>query len=160
LAKFVLILRENSVTAMISANIPQKAIQAGTFTKEQIEQVLASASVKDRPAQSAELFRFRYLGPFKEAFGLAGASKAYSPSGISPSPGQNRMATEPMLIVSPSIDGRPLTDPKATAEQSFRAFGGMKEAKIERGKAVEIGGLKGYQVIGEAAEAGTGGKLV
>jgi hypothetical protein len=159
IAKFVLILREGGVTAMISANIPQKAIEAGTFTREQVERILAGAAVKDKPAESAELFRFRYLGPLKQAFYLAGPSKTYNLSGASPSPDQNRLVMEPMLFVEPSLDGRQLLDPKAMAERYLRAFSGPRESIIKSEKSVEIGGLKGYQIIGEAAEAATGGKV-
>src|SRR5262249_55534203 len=54
-AKFVLIFRDRDVTAMIIANIPQAAIDAGTYSRETIEKALATATVRDTPAPAAEL---------------------------------------------------------------------------------------------------------
>ena len=67
-AKYVLILRENGVTAMITANIPEAVLNTATVTKAQVEETLAKAVVKDETSIGAELFRLGYLGPFKEAF--------------------------------------------------------------------------------------------
>jgi hypothetical protein len=157
-AKFVLIFKEHDVTAMIVANVPQPAIDAGTYSREAVEKILATAMVRDTPAPAAELFRFRYLGPFKEAFNLAGTTKGYSISGTQPRPGENRLVKEPMLLVSPSIDNRTV-DPQVVARRTFMRLGGMKEGQMDGEKGVTIGGLKGYQIIGEAADAGTGARI-
>lgn len=158
-AKFVLILRENNVTAMITANIPQKAIEAGVFERAAVETILANAVVMDTPAKGVELFRLGYLGPFKESFGLMGTSKAYSPSGALPKPGENRILIEPTLIISPSMDSRQVIDPQQAAQQSFKAFGGLKDKTISSEKAVTIGGLEGYQIVGEAADERSGSRI-
>jgi hypothetical protein len=157
--KFVLILRENGVTAMVTANIPEAALTDATFTKAQIETTLANVAVKDETSKGAELFRLGYLGPFKEAFGLMGTSKGYSTSGQPPAQGDNRLAKEPTLIVAPSTDIRLTVDPKTAAQRSFQTFGGMKESKIEGEKPVTIAGLKGHQIVGEAVEASSGSKI-
>ncbi|NJM36334.1 MAG: hypothetical protein HC850_18420 [Rhodomicrobium sp.] len=158
-AKFVLIVLENGVTAMISANVPQQAIDEGRFTKAQIEDILTKAAVKDQPGETAELFRFGYLGPFRESFGLMGTSKAYSPSGTMPQPGENRLIMEPMLIVSPSINTNVVIDPKQIATRSFKTFGAFKEQTVKSEQAVEIGGLKGYQIVGEGLDQQSGDKI-
>lgn len=158
-AKFVLILRENGVTAMVTANIPDAALTDATFTKARIEETLAKAVVKDEMSKGAELFRLGYLGPFKEAFGLMGTSKGYSTSGQPPAPGENRVVKEPTLIVAPSTDNRLTVDPKTAAQRSFQSFGGMREGKIESEKPVTIAGLKGHQIVGEAVDANSGGKI-
>ncbi len=152
-AKFILIFREGETTAMVTANVPRAAIDAGTLTTAQVENTLATAAVKATPADAVELFRFSYLGPFKESFGLMGTSKAYSISGSPPKPGENRMIKEPTLIVSPSLDSRPIIDPKAAAERAFKALGGLKDKKVDSEQAVTIADLKGYQIIGEASDA-------
>ena len=157
--KFVLILRENGVTAMITANIPEAALSAATFTKAQVEETLAKAVVKDETSKGAELFRLSYLGPFKEAFGLMGTSKGYSTSGTPPAPGDNRVVKEPTMIVAPSTDNRLVVDPKVAAQRSFQSFGGLKEAKIESEKAVTVAGLKGYQIVGSAVEPSSDSKI-
>ena len=157
--KFVLILREKDVTAMVTANIPQAALTDASFTKAQIETTLANVAVKDATSKGPELFRLGYLGPFKEAFALMGTSKGYSTSGLPPAAGDNRIAREPTLIVAPSTDTRPLVDPKTAAQRSFQTFGGLREGKIDSEKSVTIAGLKGHQIVGEAVEASSGGKI-
>jgi hypothetical protein len=157
-AKFVLIFKEHDVTAMIVANIPQPAIDAGTYSREAVEKILATATVRDTPAAAAELFRFRYLGPFKEAFSLAGTTKGYSISGTQPRPGENRLVKEPMLLVSPSIDNRTI-DPQIVARRTFMRLGGMREGQMDGEKEVSIGGLSGYQIVGEAADAASGARI-
>jgi hypothetical protein len=157
-AKFVLIFKDRDVTAMIIANIPQTAIDAGTYSRDAIETILATATVRDTPAAAADLFRFRNLGPFKQAFTIGGMSKAYNIPGAQPRPGENRLVIEPMLIVSPSIDTRTV-DPRAAARATFMRLGGMKEGQMDGEQDVTIGGLTGYQVTGEAADATTGARI-
>ncbi len=157
-AKFILIFREAGLTATISVNVPQAAIDDGTYTRAQIESILATAKVEDRPAKSAELFRFGYLGPFQEAYSLGGMSKAYSTSGKVPAAGENRMFEEPTLFVSPSL-GTQIVDPRTAAQRSFRSLGGLREKTIESEKTVKIGGLEGYQIIGETADKETGTEI-
>lgn len=159
-SKYVLILRENGVTAMITANIPEAAALADTaFSKPQIEAALANAVVTDVMSKAPDLFRLGYLGPFKESFGLMGSSKGYSISGQPPAQGDNRIAREATLIVAPSTDVRLVVDPKAAAQRSFQTFGGLREGKIESEKSVTIAGLKGHQIIGQAVDAGTSSKI-
>jgi hypothetical protein len=159
-SKYVLILRENGVTAMITANIPETAALAdAAFSKAQIEATLANATVKDAMSKGPDLFRLGYLGPFKEAFGLMGASKGYSISGLPPAQGDNRIAREATLIVAPSTDARLVVDPKTAAQRSFQTFGGLRDGKIESEKDVTIAGLKGHQIVGEAVDAASSSKI-
>lgn len=157
-AKFVLIFREADLTVMISTNIPQVAFDAGAYTREQIETILATAKVEDSAAKAAELFRFNYLGPFQESYGLMGTTKAYNTSGSKPAQGQNLLIKEPTILVSPSIDDREI-DTKLGAQRSFQALGGMKDKKITSEKDTSIAGLKGYQIIGETTDEASDTKI-
>ena len=157
--KFVLILRENGVTAMINATVPEAALQGGTVSRAQIEEILTKAAVKNEPARGTDLFRFVYLGPFKEVANWLGSSKLYSLSGAAPAAGENRMVKEPMLIVSPPADERPVIDLKAAAEKRFANLGRLKNETIGSEKPVTIGGLKGYQIVGEAADVPSDSKI-
>jgi hypothetical protein len=158
-AKFILIFKENRATVMLTANVPQKAIDDGSFTTAQIEQTLAGAKVMDQVVEQSTLFKLNYLGPFKDSFGLAGTSKAYTPSGKTPSAGENRAIVEPILIVTPSTDNRPIPDVKAAAQRSFNTFGGLTEKTVRSEKDITIAGLKGYQITGEVTEPTSGEKL-
>ena len=157
-AKFVLIFREADLTVMISTNIPQVAFDSGAYTPEQIETILATAKVEDSAAKAADLFRFDYLGPFQESYGLMGTTKAYNTSGSKPAQGQNLLIKEPTILVSPSLDGRQI-DAKLGAQQSFQALGGMKDKKITSEKEASIAGLKGYQITGETTDQASDTKI-
>ncbi len=158
IAKFVLIFRQPDIAVMISTNVPEAAIDAGTYTKEQIEVILASARVEDKTAKAAELFRFNYLGPFRESLGLMGTTKAYNTSGRTPAQGENLLLLEPTILVSPSIDNR-VVDAKLGAQRSFQGLGGLKDKTIETQTDVVIAGLNGYRIAGEMADEATGTKI-
>jgi hypothetical protein len=155
--KFVLIFTESDVTGVIVANVPQAAIDVGTYSREGVEAILASATVREPPDANA-LFRFGYLGPFKEAFDHGGMTKAYNMSGAQPGTGENQLVKEAMLLVSSSVHGDAI-DVKAQAQKSFLELGGMTERRIDDEKEVTIGDLKGYQITGEVTDAASGDKI-
>jgi hypothetical protein len=155
--KFVLMFNDSDVAGLIVVNVPQNAIAAGTYSREGIETILATTTVRDVPDPNA-LFRFGYLGPFRKAFDHGGMTKAYNLSGSQPHAGENRLVKETMLMVSSSIHGDAI-DVKEQAHKSFMELGGMKERQINDEKEVEIGGLKGHQITGEVTDAESGDKI-
>jgi hypothetical protein len=155
-AKYVLVMRQNDVTGMITANIPLIAMREKNITEAQVKTALATAIIKDQAGESVDLFKLSYLGEFKPSFTVMGTSKLYSPSGKTPEEGEDRLAKEPVFMVSPSIDKRPIADIKAVAQQSFSTFGNFQEHKIQSEKPVTIGGLEGYEIVGQAKFAQTG----
>jgi hypothetical protein len=159
ITKFVLIFLDGDTAGLIVANIPQAAMDAGTYTREGIEAILATAKVRDlTPQGPAELFRFGYLGPFKQAFDQGGMTKAYNLSGEQPHPGENQVVKETMLLVSSSIHGDAI-DVKVEAHKAFMQLGGMKERQIKDQKEIAIGPFKGYQIDGTVADATSGGQI-
>jgi hypothetical protein len=156
--KFVLIFTQGGVAGLIVVNVPQAAIDAGTYSREGIEAILANATVRDAPADPAGPFRFAYLGPFKEAFDDGGMTKAYNISGAQPHPGENQLVKQSMLLVSSSIHGDAI-NATAQASEAFKHLGGMKERRIDDEKEVTIGAFKGHQITGEATDAATGNKI-
>lgn len=158
-AKFVLIFIESDVTGLIVANVPQAAIDAGTYSREGIEAILATATVRETPpTATAEVFRFGYLGSFREAFDHGGMTKVYNVSGAQPRPGENQLIKESMLLVSSSIHGDAI-EAKAEVDKAFTQLGGTKEKRIDDKKEVKIGDLKGYQITGEVTDAASGNKI-
>lgn len=155
--KFVLMFTENEITGVIVVNIPQTAIKAGTYSREGIEAILATATIRELPDPNA-LFRFSYLGPFKTAFDHGGMTKAYNLSGAQPTPGENQLVKETMLMVSSSIHGDEI-DAKTQANKSFTELSGMKDTKIDNEKEIKIGELKGHQITGEATDTDSGKKI-
>jgi hypothetical protein len=156
--KFVLIFRENDVTGLIVADVSQSAIDAGIHTRESMEAILASATVRDAPPDPNEVFLFGYLGPFKQALDDGGMTKAFNLSGAQPNPGENQLVKEPMLLVSSSIHGDAI-DVKAQANDAFKQLGGTTERRIDDEREVTVANLKGHQITGEVTDAASGNKI-
>ena len=147
--KHILVMRENDVTAMITANIPAKALADKTVTPEQVERALASATVKAEAAKGQELFQLSYLGPFKPSLSIMGTSRAYSLSGKVPEPGSQNAPSEPIFVVAPSIDKTQIADVKQAAQHFFGTFAGLSGQQVKSEKEVSLAGLRGYQIVGE-----------
>lgn len=156
--KFVLIFPEKDITGVIVADVPQAAIDGGKYSRDAVEAILATVAVRDAPVDPNALFHFSYLGPFKQAFDHGGMTKAYNVSGAQPSPGENQLVKEAMLMVSSSIHGDAI-DVKAQADKAFTELGGMKDRQIEEAKEVAVGNFKGYQITGAATDEASGGKI-
>jgi hypothetical protein len=154
--KFIMVMRESDLTAMITANIPQQALDSNSITLAQIERALASATVKADAIKGEDLFSLSYLGPFKETITVLGNSKAYSLTGKLPEPGAPRSNVDPILVVSPSADKRPIPNVQAAAQASFRSIGGLSAHQTKGEKNVVIAGLKGYEIFGEGKDGRTG----
>jgi hypothetical protein len=156
--KFVLMFHQSDVMGIIVVNVPQAAMDAGTYSREGIEAILATVAVRDKPADPREVFRLGHLGPFKEAFDDGGLTKAYNLSGAQPHSRENQLVKESMLLVSASIHGDAI-DVRAEANKAFTELGGMKDKQIDDQREVAIAGHKGYQITGQATDAASGNKI-
>jgi hypothetical protein len=148
-AKFFVLFRTNDQTILVSANVPQKAIEDGSVTPQEIEKILASASTTEKPAVR-DLFALNYLGPFKEAGTLVGTSKLYTLDGrLEPERvGETRSA----FMVAPSLDKRPIKDPDDLAVALLANLAGYKDIKVGEPKDVTIAGLDGVEVTADAID--------
>lgn len=153
--RFALMFRDKDVTGLIVANVPQASLDAGTYSREGIEAILARVQVRDAPADPQALFRFAHLGPFKQTLNDGGQTQAYNISGTKPGAGENQIAKEAMLLVSSTIHGDDI-DVTAQAEKAFNELGGMKDRRVASRKDVIIGDLKGYQILGEVTDEAGG----
>lgn len=154
--KYILVLRENGVTAMITANVPQRALETNVIALPQIQRALVTATVKEKAIKGQDLFSLSYLGPFKETISVLGTSKAYNLTGQVPEPGKPKPNLDPVFVVSPSVDKTQLVDVKSAAQNSFRAIGGLSAHEVKSENEVTIGGLKGYEIVGEGRDAKSG----
>lgn len=150
--KYIFVLREADLTAMITANVPRQAIDSKTVTPAQIERAFLSATVKAEALKGADLFSLGYLGPFKETITVLGSSKAYSLTGKIPEAGVARPNVDPIFVVSPSASRQPIPDVRSAAQTSFRSIGGLSSHEVKSEKDVVIAGLKGYEISGEGMD--------
>lgn len=146
--KFLLIMRQNDITGMITVNVPQTALTAGQITKQQIKHILTTAKVVPTSPSEEEKFWLEYQGPFKEA--LRGPSKVYNLTGNSP----EQFGSEPLFVVS--IDQSDTPSPGLAARQAFKRIGGFRNHTIKSEKSININELKGHSIVGEAEEVKTG----
>ncbi len=157
-SKHIMVARESDITVMITANVPQKAIDTNIISPQQIERAFATASVKAEAMKGAELFTLTYLGPFKETLSIMGNSKVYSLTGKIPEPGAPNAGQDPIFVISPSVDKGPVGDVKASAKNSFRVIGNLSGHEVKSEKDVTVGGLKGYEIVGEGDDPKTGSR--
>lgn len=156
-AKYFVLFQTDDQTVLVSANVPEKALDDAGTTGKLVEQSLASATTVP-VAAIKELYKLGYLGPFKEAGRVAGTSKLFTLDGrVEPEQkGKPRAA----VIVAPSIDKRPLGDLEATAKSLLKALAGYREITHGAPQAVEISGLRGVVLEAKAIDQQTGGNTV
>ena len=153
-AKFLLAFRDKDVTALVTANVQQSALEQRLVTAEQVDRLLASASVASVAAPSRDVFRLDYLGPFKAAGTILGTTHAYTLDGkLEPAPmGGKRV----VLIVAPSLDRRPVTDPEAQAEALLGGLPGLASPKIEVRNRIDVAGMEAVEMVGAATDKDSG----
>ena len=148
-AKYFVLFQTADQTVLVSVNVPTLSLDDGSVKPEVIEHVLATAKTTEKPAVR-NLFSLTYLGPFKEAGTLVGTSKVYTLDGrLDPDrTGETRSA----FMVAPSLDKRPVADPAKLATALLASMPGYKDFKIGEPRSINIGGLDGIELEGEAAD--------
>jgi len=148
-AKFFVLFRTADQTILVSVNAPQRSIADGSVKPADIEAVLGTARTTEKTAVR-DLYSLTYLGPFKEAGTLVGTSKVYTLDGsLEPErAGETRSA----FMVAPSLDKRPVTEPKKQSVALLASLPGYKNFKPGETRAINIGGLDGIEVEGEALD--------
>lgn len=148
-AKFFVLFRTTDQTVLVSANVPGKALENGGPGVAEIEQALASAQTVP-VAQIKDLYKFGYLGPFKEAGRVVGTSKLYTMDGrLEP---EHKGAARPVLIVAPSIDKRAIVDIDATAKSLMQTLPNYRDIVIGVPEKVTISGMNGIALKGSAVD--------
>ena len=148
-AKFFVLFRTADQTVLVSVNAPQRSIADGSVKPAAIEAVLRTAKTTEKAAVR-DLYSLTYLGPFKEAGTLVGTSKVYTLDGsLQPErAGETRSA----FMVAPSLDKRPVTEPKKQSVALLASLPGYKDFKPGETHAINIGGLDEIEVEGEALD--------
>ncbi len=151
-AKYFVLFKGPDVTVLVSANVPQKAVDAGAVKPEEIEAILASASVVARPAVR-EIYRLGYLGPFKEAGTVVGTSRLYTLDGrMEP---ERKGELRPTFIVAPSLDKMAVSSTPDLAKRLLQTLSGFKSVKLGEPNPLTIAGMAGVELDAEALDAAT-----
>jgi len=140
--KFFVLFRTKDQTVLVSVNVPERAIADGSVTAEEIERILSTATTAGQPAVR-DLFALSYLGPFKEAGTLVGTSKVYTLDGrLEP---ERAGVTRSAFMVAPSLDKRPIAEPKKEAVTLLASLSGYRDIKTEEPRDITIAGLPGVE---------------
>lgn len=155
--KYMLITRDKDRVALISVNVPLTA--AAQYPADVMAKTLTTVAIKADMAAPLELFKLGYVGPFKQVATLMGSSKGYNLTGQLPDPNDKNRPIEPLFIVAPSLDMRPLAMLEQAAQTNFQAIADLKETRITSQGKKTIAGLEAYEIVGEGVE-GRGNKIV
>ncbi len=146
-AKFFVAFQTDDQSVLVSVNVPETALEAGSVRVGAIEAALATARTVQRNARQ-DLYRLTEHGPFKEAGTLVGTSKVLTLDGRLV-PEQHGMARA-AFIVAPSLDKRPVSDVDDFAVRLLQSLSGYRDINVGSPRVVEIAGLKGVEVEAQA----------
>ncbi len=150
-AKFIVAFHDRGVAALITANVLQEALARGAVKAEDVEHILASATIAPQAAPAQDVFRLSYLGPFKSAGSILGTTRAFTLDGrLEAAPGAKR----PVLIVAPSLDRRIVPNVEQVAETLLGGLPGLQSIKITERRQTPIAGLEAIEVVGSATDKG------
>lgn len=149
-AKFFVVLQQGGLTALITANVPQGAIEGGIVSVAEIETALASARVAETAAPVRDLFRLGDTGPFRMVEQRLGATRLFTVDGRNSL--REGVAGRPLLIIAPSLDRRPVASLDAEARNLIRGLPGLDGLEVVESQSAAIAGMRGVELIGRAKD--------
>jgi hypothetical protein len=153
-AKFFVAFKNKHVTALITANVRKASLDGGQVDVADVEKILASAAIAAAASPAREVYRLDYLGPFRPAGRILGTTGAYTLDGkFEPVKRGSRRA---LLLVSPSLDLRTVSDPDTQAESLFLGLPGMKDFRILDRQRITIAAVPAIEIVGTASDADGG----
>jgi hypothetical protein len=155
-AKFILIFRQHGVAAMITANVPQAALQSHAITTADIEYALTSATVASDAGTGSAAFHVSYLGPFEEDLALMGNTRGYRLKASGGAEKADEAVLRPYFLVASSMHKLPTKEIEAAARKAFQSIEMFKTPAVLSVRQVRISGRKGVEITGEATDARTG----
>jgi hypothetical protein len=152
-AKFIMVLRAPEATVLVTANVPELALQAGAVKAADVEAVLATAVV-GATIERRELYRLAHAGPFKPAGTLLGTATLYTRDGRMEPEVKGRARSA--FIVAPSLDQRSPPEIEPFALELVRSLAGFRDVKAGPARKIVIAGLEGVVHEAEAVHASDG----
>jgi hypothetical protein len=155
-AKFVVLFRTADQTVLVSTNVPVAALEAETVKAEDIEKVLATARTVESTAVK-DLYRLGYVGPFRQSGSFVGTSRLYTLDGVTDVDPAD--ANRSALMVTPSLDRRPIDDREDLGKRLLAALSGYRDLKLRTARPFEAGGLPAIEIEGDALDTATGARV-
>lgn len=153
-SKFLLIFADATTTAMLTVNVLKADVTSGKTKPAMIETMLSTARLSSAAAEALPApFTLGYLGPFKAAGAMAGASLFTLDGKMAPdTPDPGRA----MFVVAPSIDKTAITDLAVTSKAALATMFELDRGKITKQGAITIDRLEGYELEIEAPRKSAG----
>lgn len=158
-AKLIVVLRAPEATVLITANVPQLAVEAGTVKLAEVEAVLAGAQIAGAISRR-ELYRLADPGSFKPAGTVLGTATVYTRDGRLEPEAKGRARS--VFIVAPSLDAREPGELAPFALGLLRTLAGLRDIKAGAAEEIVVDGTSGVLHGADAVHAsdGTPMKLV
>jgi hypothetical protein len=144
-SKHFVLFRDDTTTALVSANIPKASLDTGEIKLADIAKALSSARLAPQAAPAKPVFTVTYLGPFQDAGAFVGQTRIYTLDGKMEPP--QKGVKRPSVIIAPALDRRPVTDLEATARTALAALAGERDIGDVTSARLTIGGLPGVEHV-------------
>lgn len=145
--KLIVILQAGELTALVTANVPKKALDAKTVSVAEVEAVLAGASIAPT-VNERDLYRLGDLGSFKPAGRFLGTARLYTLDGMMEPAGKGEARSA--FIVAPSLDQGAVGNVGELAQRLVRSLAGFIDIAPGEPAAIHIAGLAGVAIEAKA----------
>ncbi len=135
------------MTALVTANVPKKALDAKLVSIAEVEAVLASASISPT-ANERDLYQLGFLGSFKPAGRFLGTARLYTLDGVMEPADKGKARSA--FIVAPSLDQGAVTNVGDLAQRLIRTLAGFVDIAPGEPAAITISGLSGVAIEAKA----------
>ncbi|MEL6299477.1 MAG: hypothetical protein AAFQ45_12980 [Pseudomonadota bacterium] len=157
--KVLLLIGDETSTALVTANVPRKAAADGQVSVDAIKSAFAKASFAKRSAAAKPLYAFTYTGPFKKAGSVMGAGQIYNLKGEMPK--QRLTKAEPNFIAVHALNKEiNVPNPPLFAAGQVEALRGFTGKRIIKTEAGRIAGIEAHRHTVSAKNTSTGDDVV
>jgi hypothetical protein len=153
-AKFLLVLKGEATTALVTVTVPRDRISAsGPLSRAALADMLTRATVAASAAPAAApIVTVTNPGPFKEAGVFAGQSRIYTLDGqMGPD-----TAGKPVLVIAPSLDRRATAMSNQDAARMLSTTAGVRDVTLSPATSAVIDGRNTVVTQARAVDAKTG----
>ncbi len=143
--KFMLLIRDERSSALITFNVPKGAFAEGAVSREDVIRALTSARLETAAAPFNDPFKFTYLGRFATSPRISGSTRLFTEAGD-----DAPMGTRNLLIVVPSLNRYPVDDIAALSKASLEGLRDIRDVKIVSDREVQIDAMNGRKTTATA----------
>ena len=141
--KFILAIKDDKNTAVITFNVPVDAYKEGSLKREAVIRALTSAKLEASVAPGKDFFKLDYTGPFELADRPSGTSRIYYEKGDT-----NSEATRNLIVIGPSLNRLPIRNINEFSEYAINSLKSVKGLQVNSARDLRVHGMAGHQITG------------